>query len=98
MTDIDRLIDELVRRLRGRPMLEVMTAARQIENRVRDGRVRYGHRFYGAHTGRWSGEGVQTQNLPRSAWKWGEDEVNVREPGARPVPERGFEKVRCRPS
>ena len=36
MTDIDRLIDELVRRLRGRPMLEIVTAARQIENRVRD--------------------------------------------------------------
>ena len=36
MTDIDRLIDELVRRLRGRPILEIVTAARQIENRVRD--------------------------------------------------------------
>ena len=36
MTDIDRLIDELVRRLRGRPVLEIVTAARQIENRVRD--------------------------------------------------------------
>ena len=36
MTDVDRLIDELVRRLRGRPMLEIVTAARQIENRVRD--------------------------------------------------------------
>ena len=36
VTDIDRLIDELVRRLRGRPILEIVTAARQIENRVSD--------------------------------------------------------------
>jgi len=36
MTDIDRLIDELIRRLRGRPVLEIMTAARQMENRMRD--------------------------------------------------------------
>ena len=36
MTDIDRLIEELVRRLRGRPILEIVTAARQIENRVGD--------------------------------------------------------------
>ena len=49
-----------------------------IENRSRDGRVRYSYRFHGCHTGRWSGEGVQMQNLPRTPSKWGEDEVNVR--------------------
>jgi DNA polymerase len=49
-----------------------------IENRARDGRVRYSYRFHGSHTGRWSGEGVQLQNLPRTSSKWGEDEVNVR--------------------
>jgi DNA polymerase len=49
-----------------------------IENRARDGRVRYSYRYYGAHTGRWSGEGVQMQNLPRTPSRWGEDEVNVR--------------------
>jgi hypothetical protein len=36
MTDIEKLIDDLVRRLRGRPILEIVTAARQIENRIRD--------------------------------------------------------------
>ena len=36
MTDIEKLIDELVRRLRGRPILEIVAAARQIENRVRE--------------------------------------------------------------
>jgi DNA polymerase len=51
---------------------------KSIENRSRDGRVRYSYRYHGAHTGRWSGEGVQTQNLPRTASKWGEDEVNLR--------------------
>ena len=30
-----------------------------------DGRLRGAFRFYGAHTGRWAGRGVQLQNLPR---------------------------------
>jgi len=30
-----------------------------------DGRLRDSHRYYGAHTGRWSGRGMQLQNLPR---------------------------------
>lgn len=34
-----------------------------------DGRLRQNYRFYGAHTGRWSGEGVQPQNLPRGTVK-----------------------------
>lgn len=32
-----------------------------------DSRVRGGFRFFGAHTGRWSGRGVQLQNLPRAS-------------------------------
>lgn len=32
-----------------------------------DGRLRDVHRYYGAHTGRWSGSGMQLQNLPRPA-------------------------------
>lgn len=32
-----------------------------------DGRMRDTHRYYGAHTGRWSGRGMQLQNLPRPA-------------------------------
>jgi DNA polymerase len=34
-----------------------------------DGRLRYNYRFYGAHTGRFAGEGVQPQNLPRGTVK-----------------------------
>lgn len=32
-----------------------------------DGRLRGGFRFFGAHTGRWAGSGVQMHNLPRAA-------------------------------
>lgn len=32
-----------------------------------DGRLRGTLRFFGAHTGRWSGQGVQLQNLPRES-------------------------------
>jgi DNA polymerase len=32
-----------------------------------DGRLRGGFRFYGAHTGRWAGRGVQPHNLPRAS-------------------------------
>ena len=31
-----------------------------------DGRLRGAHGYYEAHTGRWAGRGVQTQNLPRA--------------------------------
>lgn len=32
-----------------------------------DGRLRGSFRFYGAHTGRWTGRGVQLHNLPRAS-------------------------------
>ena len=35
----------------------------------RDGRARGGFRFHGAHTGRWTGRGIQLQNLPRHGFK-----------------------------
>lgn len=31
-----------------------------------DGRLRGGFRFFGAHTGRWAGRGIQLHNLPRA--------------------------------
>lgn len=43
-----------------------------------DGRLRDSHRYYGAHTGRWSGRGMQLQNIPRPAnrfGKWGDAEI-----------------------
>ena len=38
-----------------------------------DGRLRGQFRFFGAHTGRWSGRGVQLQNLPRLSLDTEED-------------------------
>jgi DNA polymerase len=35
----------------------------------RDGRIRGQFRFFGAHTGRWAGRGMQLQNLPRESLK-----------------------------
>jgi len=43
-----------------------------------DGRLRDMMRYYGAHTGRWSGRGLQPQNLPRPDnrfERWGHTEI-----------------------
>lgn len=40
-----------------------------------DGRLRYFLKYYGAHTGRFSGEGFQIHNLPKAKWKDGVDPV-----------------------
>lgn len=43
-----------------------------------DSRLRDNERYYGAHTGRWSGRGMQLQNMPRPEKrfeKWGDDEI-----------------------
>ncbi len=45
-----------------------------------DGRMRDAHRYYGAHTGRDSGSGMQSQNLPRPEKEyeeWGAVEVDA---------------------
>lgn len=34
-----------------------------------DGRLRGGFKFFGAHTGRWAGRGLQLQNLPRAGFE-----------------------------
>jgi len=42
-----------------------------------DGRLRDSHRYYGGHTGRWAGRGMQLQNLPRPAdafERWTDDD------------------------
>lgn len=47
-----------------------LAASRKYEAAIRatnaDGRFRGGFHFFGAHTGRWAGRGIQLQNLPRS--------------------------------
>jgi len=48
---------------------------KMIEMACKDGRVRYTFLFDGANTGRWSGKGIQTHNLPRDSF----DEETINE-------------------
>jgi DNA polymerase len=41
----------------------------------RDGRARGQFRFHGAHTGRWTGSGIQFQNMPRETVPWPEGSI-----------------------
>lgn len=44
-----------------------------------DGRLRDTHQYYGAHTGRWSGRGMQLQNMPRPSKRfedWTGEDIN----------------------
>jgi DNA polymerase len=48
-----------------------------------DGRVRGNLMYHGASTGRWSGAGVQLQNLPRDTvkdWEWSRDNLDPADP------------------
>ena len=48
-----------------------------------DGRVRGNLMYHGASTGRWSGAGVQLQNLPRDTvkdWEWSRDNLDSSDP------------------
>lgn len=62
LTDEQRRVLELKREL-------ALTASKKFAAALigasSDGRLRGQFQFYGAHTGRWSGRGVQLQNLPR---------------------------------
>lgn len=63
LTDTQRRVLELRQEL-------ALTASKKFEAALvgasKDGRLRGQFKFYGAHTGRWSGRGVQLQNLPRA--------------------------------
>jgi hypothetical protein len=49
----------------------LITRAEKMQNRIMsDGRMHYDLRYFGAHTGRWvGGEGINTQNFSRNAFK-----------------------------
>lgn len=52
--------------LKGRTAMTSVTKHKAaLRDRCRDGRIRGSLRFYGAHTGREAGRGIQPQNLPR---------------------------------
>jgi DNA polymerase bacteriophage-type len=45
-----------------------------------DGRLRDNTRYYGAHTGRWSGQGMQLQNMPRPSGapaEWTDEQIGI---------------------
>jgi hypothetical protein len=51
MTDIDKLIEELIHKLRGRPILEIVTVARKLDNQVSDLYLHKALRKYAADHG-----------------------------------------------
>lgn len=63
--DIPPLVAEVLT-LRGAASLSSVTKHKAaLDTRCADGRIRGSLRFYGAHTGREAGRGIQPQNLPR---------------------------------
>jgi DNA polymerase len=64
-----------LRRLRSRSSVTKLEA---MIRQMHDGRIRHAYKYYGAHTGRWSGAGVQPQNLPRVPSAWGDVDVDLR--------------------
>nr|DAQ79149.1 MAG TPA: DNA polymerase I [Caudoviricetes sp.] len=48
-----------------------------IRRRSDDGRLRGSFKYFGAHTGRWSGQGVQLQNLARDSAKTDEEAIDL---------------------
>lgn len=69
-TDDVELTDDQREVLRIRQDLALSSSAKfaaAVNGVSNDGRLRGQFRFFGAHTGRWSGRGVQLQNLPRDS-------------------------------
>lgn len=64
LTDDQRAVLELRQELALVASKKFQAAIRGVSS---DGRLRGQFQFYGAHTGRWSGRGVQLQNLPRAS-------------------------------
>lgn len=58
-----------------------------LDTRCSDGRIRGSLRFYGAHTGREAGRGIQPQNLPRAEASAAERALLIRGKAGRRAPE-----------
>lgn len=65
LTDRQRRVLELRQEL---ALVAAKKFAAALSSVNKDGRLRGSFRFYGAHTGRWSGRKVQPQNLPRASF------------------------------
>lgn len=66
LTDVQRRVLELRQDLALVAAKKYPAALASVSS---DGRLRGGFRFFGAHTGRWTGRGVQPHNLPRAGFK-----------------------------
>lgn len=75
----DDLPDDVMQLLEMRAALGMSSIGKYIrmEDMSRDGRIYNNQRYYGAHTGRWTGSGVQLLNLPRSTVGKKEGEVSA---------------------
>lgn len=66
-----------------------------LANTSEDGRLRGGFRFFGAHTGRWAGRGVQLHNLPRLGFQpTADDYLEMEDMWSRSVPKAEIERFR----
>ena len=63
------LPDNIVELLEMRAAIGLSSIGKYIrlQEMSQDGKIYYNQRYYGAHTGRWTGSGVQLLNLPRAA-------------------------------
>ena len=67
---------ELVAEMRASIGLSSIGKYKRIQNMHYKGRIYDNQRYYGAHTGRWTGGGFQLLNLPRAAVKNSEAEID----------------------
>lgn len=65
--DLDPLIKKVLELRQELALVAAKKYAAAIGSVSDDGRLRGSFRFFGAHTGRWSGKGVQLHNLPRAS-------------------------------
>lgn len=70
--DADAAGDEEVKKVLAWRMFSAKASIKKLaalKNRVSpDGRLRYFLKYFGAHTGRYAGEGFQVHNLPKAKW------------------------------
>ena len=67
---------EMVAEMRASIGLSSIGKYTRIKNMHYKGRIHDNQRYYGAHTGRWTGSGFQLLNLPRASVRDAESEIN----------------------
>lgn len=65
--NLDPLVKQVLGLRQELALVASMKYTAALKSTSEDGRLRGGFRFFGAHTGRWAGSGVQLHNLPRAS-------------------------------